>query len=276
MKAIIKSIQLKKMKNGNSYFKVSLYDEFNNYIGSFGSDAISDAVSFRTELFGIMGACNCYDLLNLSNNDKSEKEIIYYSNNTGVKFLRNKKDYYLYQLSNGNYICEKIDPATEDLLNNTNVIDHSYGKIESISSKSGVFMTRIDSESSSISYLTGQIYYGFEYLWGKGEYNLDGIVTASNSYKTFVESILTFYETSDLLKLNGNQVEKYPIVDVVLDKNDNVIGIGCEKTNFMLYKTDDSYEISDDPNLDLSRYIHRENSNKLLKKKSFFSFFHKN
>ena len=77
MKAFIKEIKLIKLYNNHSYFKVKLEDEYGNKIGTFGKK-ISNAIDFRTELFVIMSACNCFNLLKILLNNPQTKEVIEY------------------------------------------------------------------------------------------------------------------------------------------------------------------------------------------------------
>lgn len=63
--AYISSIKFIRKDTDNCYWELILVDENNNYIGSFGESYITDSINFRRQTFGILSACNCFDLLRL-------------------------------------------------------------------------------------------------------------------------------------------------------------------------------------------------------------------
>lgn len=73
MKAIIKKIELKKFIN-NYYFKITLTD-INGYTFVIDKPFLSDPISFRKQIFGIMTVCNSYDLMKITTDNPVSKKL---------------------------------------------------------------------------------------------------------------------------------------------------------------------------------------------------------
>lgn len=266
MQAFIKSIKLKKTKNRQSYLSASLCDEQGHYIGTFGNSKISDPVNFRTFLFGIMGACDCFDLLKLSANSPKEKEIEYYYLPNDSKIIINENNLALAKHTNGGYFCSKLDPRLERLCE-LKKVPREKGHITHIKSASGVFLIGINSRCGFTNFVTNQIYYGFSYLWGKNENRKqEDIRLASAWFQSFIESVLKLYNTNDILKLNGPSIEKLPSLQAILDNNGSIIALTNTDKTFTLYLQENEYVVTNDPNLDLSEIINKEKTKSLIKR----------
>lgn len=89
MKANVKSIELKKIIN-RYYLKITMESQNREYVVS--NPLISDPINFRRQVFGILSACNCYDLMRLAREIPIRKEVIgYYLEGAGYKILENEK-----------------------------------------------------------------------------------------------------------------------------------------------------------------------------------------
>ena len=264
MQARIKSIKLKYTKDHQPYLIATIYDEQEKFIGTFGSEKISDPINFRTFLFGLMTSSNCFDLLRLSSDKPKEKEIEYYHFDNDNKIIINQKNQALMKHKNGTYICQPLDPRFKRLCELTG-IPKRQGHITHIKSASGVFMIGIQGQLFYTNFVTNQIYYGFSYLWGQRDYNQEDILLASTFYTSFIESILKLYNTNDILKLNGKP-EKFPKINAILNKSGEIVALQNTDLTFTLYEQNQEYFVSNNPNLDLTELTSQEKPKSLLKK----------
>lgn len=143
MEAVINKVELKKIFN-RYYFKITLTDINGcNYV--IDKPFISDPISFRRQVFGIMSACGSYDLMRLATDNPISKNFIgYYIN--GLKVLENEKnEWFLFDSKTDEYVCEltnEVRKKTMDI-----IIERAgrewgikaKGTINSITSRSGVF-----------------------------------------------------------------------------------------------------------------------------------------
>ena len=245
MEAIIKSIKLKRILN-RYYFNIEVQDIEGNYY-NIDKPLLSDPVSFRKQVFGIMAACNQFDLLRLGSDNPIYKEVTgYYSN--GLQILEDEKGKcFLPNKKTAVYCCEDMNQSVKELFNiavSRRLPDISVdkGKIESIRSASGVWNIFFNGDGVGTFMQTfGQIYYGFGYPINIGSTeNKEGIKRASISYQSFVLSIMKFYEVNDLLELAG-KVDNYPVVDITVDKN-RIVNITSLETG-MGFSIGKNYEI---------------------------------
>lgn len=222
MEAIIKKIKLKSLLN-KYYFSLEI-QSIDGKVYHIDKPLLSDPISFRKQVFGIMAACNQFDLLRLGNDNPAYKEVIgYYFN--GLQIIENEqKEWFSYDKKRSIYFCEEGSQSVKELFSiavNRKIPDVfiDKGRIESISSGSGVLQIFFKSNGLGTFMNTGQVYYGFGYPIGIGSTeDKEGIKNASLSFQSFILSIMKFYGVDDLLKLSG-RVDKYPIVDITVDKN---------------------------------------------------------
>lgn len=73
MKAVIKKVELKRIVN-KYYFKITLSDD-NGNIFVIDKPFLSDPINFRKQVFGIMAACGCFDLIRLATNNPISKKL---------------------------------------------------------------------------------------------------------------------------------------------------------------------------------------------------------
>ena len=222
MEAIITKIELKRFLK-TYYFALELRDS-NGKAYIIDKPFCNDQIQFRRLVFGIMAACNQFDLLRLGSDSPVYKSVKGYYNN-GLEILENESDeWFSYNKKTGTYFCGKSKQNLKDLYkiaSERNAFDVfvKNGQIESITSGSGVFQMFFNANGIGTFMNTGQIYYGFGDPIGIGDpNNLESVGIATNAFQSFILSIMKFYGVSDLLELSGN-VDKYPLVDITVDKN---------------------------------------------------------
>ncbi len=222
MEALIKEMKLKSILN-RYYFRLQI-QTVDGKVYHVDKPLLSDPINFRKQVFGIMAACNQFDLLRLSSDTPIYKDVIgYYSN--GLQIIENEQNkWFSYDKKQSAYFCDESSQRVKELFStaiNRRIPDVSIdkGSIESISSGSGVLQIFFKSNGLGTFMNTGQVYYGFGYPIGIGSTeDIEGIRIASLSFQSFILSIMKFYDVDDLLKLSG-RVDKYPIVEVTFDKN---------------------------------------------------------
>jgi len=241
MDAFISSMEFIKENENDCYWKVTLVDENNNYIGTFGDSKITDPVNFRKQTFGILSACNCFDLLKLSSSNPQKLPVYYMERKfNGINSIVNKNGQ---SLKLGHHGMYEINKAWNFFNKNKEIKQYEIGEIESIESRSGVFVVSVCSGCSVNSFMTGSVYWGFGYPLTQENMNEDYIRDASKLYLSFIEGILKLYNTNDLMKLNGNEVSEYPMVIVKTDEKGNITSIGNKDTGFELMTDGISYII---------------------------------
>jgi len=242
MDAYISSIEFIRKDKDNCYWKIILVDENNNYLGTFGDSNITDEVNFRKQTFGILSACNCYDLLKLGSSNPELFPIFfkekYYG---GVDYIVNKSGKKMILEENGYYDLKK---AWNFFNKNKEIKKYEVAEIESIKSQSGVFNILLTNEHFSIFYVTGSVYWGFGYPLSEENMNEKYIKEASKLYTSFIECILDFYDTNDLLKLSKKENLEYPKVTVDIDDFGKITSIGSSKTGLTLTQNENSYLIT--------------------------------
>lgn len=249
MKAIIKKIELKKMMN-KPYLKITMESKKKEYIVS--NPFINDSINFRKQVFGMLSACNCYDLMKLSRKEPISQEATgYYFKGKGYRILESKdRKWFSFNEKKGIYSCQKADESTKNLIRmaqeqNISKVETHDGSIESIMSRSGVFSILFQSKYSGASCMTtGQIYWGFGKPINIGNNATESEKIASaKMFTSFIVSLLEFYDKDDLLKIGGD-VEVYPEVEITLDHRNRVKSIQNINTGlgFCIGK---SYEIID-------------------------------
>lgn len=250
MKAIVKSIELKKIIN-RYYLKIAMESQNREYVLS--NPLINDPINFRKQVFGILTACNCYDLMRLAREVPKSKEAIgYYFEDRGYKILENEKgQWFSLNQKTRIYSCEKADESTKKLIetaqkHNISKVTVNEGTIESIKSGSGVFSILFQNKHGLSSFLsTGQVYWGFG-----NPINIGNNATESEKldsakvFTSFIVSIMKFYQKSNLLELGGD-IEKYPEVEIELNHSNKVklIKNAATGAGFRIGK---DYEIIDD------------------------------
>lgn len=240
MEAYIKSIKYVKVSKFFGYFKVTLIDQNANYLGTFGNLNFGDPENFRKETFGILSACNCYDLLTLGGKSVIPLEVSVENDEfEKVKSITNKSGITLYKTSPMMYEIKK-----DFLYNLKNHEKELKMNIDGIISKSGTFEIFLIGKSFGTFYTTGSIYYGFGYpFYTPEELDKDGLLISMVQFQTFITSILKLYKTDDLLKLNRKEPEFYRKVSVLLDESGKVIALGNEETDMYIVETEEKYEI---------------------------------
>ena len=244
METLIRSIELKKLDNGNCYWELTLIDEQGNFIGKFGNQNINDAINFRKQTFGILSACNCFDLVRLgSSNPKYLPILIKEKKFGGVEYISSigGKNFKL-----GENCQYEITKSWNIFNKNKEMKKYTIGQIERIVSQSGVFTIWLRTENYMTFFNTGQIYYGFGYPLPASSENLDEnyINQSALIFKTFIEGILEIYGTKDLLKLSENKEIEYPKISVNVDEKGNILSIGSLTSDYELTENNSSYSIS--------------------------------
>lgn len=241
MEAYISSIKYIKVNKFYGYFKVTLLDKEGNLIGYFGNEELSSPEAFRIETFGILTACNCFDLLRLGGEEIKPLEV-------WMKYdFRREKVLYI-KNNNG------ITLDTDDLFYQTNKeIFHKFRKnknekkvkIKKIVSESGTYIMYLYGEHCRTCFVPGNLYYGFGYplTFKKNEVNAEGYLRTVLQYFFYIKNILKFYRTDDLMTLNRKRPSIYRKVSILLDENDEIYAIGNEETNMYLVIKEGKYEI---------------------------------
>lgn len=247
MKAIIKSIELKKMVN-RYYLKVTMESQGREYFLS--NPLLSDPINFRKQVFGILSACNCYDLMTLAREEAVPQPATgYYFQGKGYKILENEiGQWILFNEERRRYSCEKADEYTKDLIklaqeHNISNITIDNGTIESIASRSGAFSILFQNERGIGSFFTtGQIYYGFGHPINIGNSaSKSEKLESAKTFTSFIVSLMKFLRTDDLLKLGG-KIEEYPKVEITLNHSNKVTSIRNPATGLGL-SIGQNYEI---------------------------------
>ena len=244
MDAVIKKIKLKKLLS-KYYFSLELHAvDGNVYVVD--KPFLSDPVNFRKQVFGIMAACNQFDLLKLGSDSPVYKEVTGYY--LGVpRLFENEKGYtFGSKIDSSIYFYDKMEPNLKKEFHLAADINREVligkGKIERISSASGALIIFFSGEHYSYSMVSnGQIYYGMGYPIIIGSTSDKKIVMESSlSYQSFILAIMKFYEVDDLLELSGN-VNNYPTVNITVD-NGKVVNITSLETG-MGFSIGKRYEI---------------------------------
>ena len=142
MEAIITKIDLKRFLK-TYYFALELRDS-NGKAYIIDKPFCNDEIQFRRLVFGIMAACNQFDLLRLGSDSPVYKSVKGYYNN-GLEILENESDeWFSYNKKTGTYFCGQSLQNLKDLYkiaSERNAFDVfvKNGQIESITSGSGVF-----------------------------------------------------------------------------------------------------------------------------------------
>nr|MDE6142343.1 hypothetical protein [Bacilli bacterium] len=230
----ISSIKLCKIDEENSYFEVELIDEFGKKVGVFGSPYITDSVNFRREVFGILLASGINDFLKLGGVEEPTIPITFKCNSRNVvASIHNSKGETFHLNGEGIY---KTEPTIQD---NQEI---SFGNVTGIISEINALNMTIENEHFHTHYPTGNLYYGFGYPLISSSSNPELIAHACNHYKEYIENILDFLGTDDLLRMAGEPI-KFPKVLIERDSTGNIIAIGQKEQECHLRITDNNYKI---------------------------------
>lgn len=249
MKAIIRKIELKKMLN-KYYLKVTMESQGKEYVLS--NPLLGDPINFRKQVFGILSACDCYDIMKLGRENPTPQPATgYYFENGGYKIFENKiGQWFLFNNKVGRYSCEKADEDIKKLIQkaqeyNISTVTVNKGTIESITSRSGVFNILFQAESGIGScFTTGQVYWGFGAPINIGNQASESEkMESAKNFTSFIVNIMKFCRADDLLKLGG-EVEKYPEVEMALNHSNKVTSITNSTTGLGL-GIEKNYEILD-------------------------------
>lgn len=245
MKALLKKVELKKFINGY-YFNIELID-FNGKTHVLNKPFLSDPISFRKQVFGIMSAIGSYDLMKFTTDNPSAKKVFGYYLNS-LEIIENEKHEWLtYDSNREEYICKKADNNKKDLfkfLIDRKILVGSIeeGKISSILSQSGVFQLLFQGVGSSTFYTTNQLYYGFGYPLDIGfNDNINDTKKSAKNFVSFIVSLMKFYGIKDLLHFGGN-IERLPIVEMTLNNNE-IISLTNLDTGIGLFIIDKQYVV---------------------------------
>lgn len=237
MQAVIQKLELKKIKNRH-YIKIELIDE-NGVKRNIDNPLLSDEISFRKLVFGILSACNCYDLMRLATNNPNHKKIIGYCQN-GLQILQNENNEWLsLDRYSSQYICKKPSRKTrkvfEMLIKQKKFnIDKEEGVIESIVSESGTFQLLFTSKLGTTFFLTGQIYYGLGYPIDIGyDITPSNELKSAKMFTSFIVSLMKLYGINDLLKFGGN-INNLPIVEISINNDNKITSITNQTTGMGL------------------------------------------
>lgn len=251
MEALIRKIELKRLLS-NYYLKIELSDlEGNTYI--VGNPFLSNPVQFRRQLFGVMCACNNFDLMKLATDNPIPKNVIGYYKDKLLILENANKDWLKYDAEKSLYVCQKRDKKLKQMLEqlielNLSDMDISLGVITNVISESGVFLVPFWNKNRRTCFSTGQIYYGFGHpLYIGDENNIKDTQIAAKMFTSFIVSIMRFYGLSDLLLLGGN-IEKYPQVEIKINAKNEVEEITNPETGAGL-AINNEFEVIDSSSL---------------------------
>ncbi len=243
MEAIVKKIELKKILS-KYYLKITMESEKKEYILS--NPLLNDPINFRKQVFGILSACNCYDLMKLGRDNPIPKPAIgYYLQGRGYKIFENEKgEWFTFYEKTGRYSCRKADEATKKLIkmaqqNKISAVSIEKGTIEKIISESGTFQILFKREQGGGSFhLAGQIYYGFGHPIHIGDNACESEkIDSAQTFTSYIVNLMKFCREEDMLKLGG-EVERYPKVEIMLDHSNKIktitnavtgLGLGIER-----------------------------------------------
>lgn len=224
MQAIIQKLELKKFLN-RCYLRIELLDE-NGVKRNLENPFLSDDINFRKQVFGILCACNSFDLMKLATNNPKQRKMIGYYQNV-LQILENENEEWLsLNRKTGLYRCKKTDKKTRaifDTLIERKMfnLNKEEGLIKSIVSQSGTFQLQFTCKSSSTNFTTGQIYLGFGYPLIGTDANPSDVAFSAKKFTSFIVSLMKLYGINDLLKFGGN-INNLPVVEIELN-NDNKI-----------------------------------------------------
>ena len=245
MQAVIQKLELKRILN-RCYLRIELLDE-NGVKRSLDNPFLSDDINFRRQVFGILSACDSFDLMKLAANNPNQRKMIGYYQN-GLQILENENGEWLsLNKETGLYICKKPDKKTRkvfDMLIEQNMFngDKEEGVIEGILSQSGTFQLLFNCKFGATYFTTGQIYYGFGYPLTVGtNANPSDVALSAKKFTSFIVSLMKLYGINDLLKFGGN-IDKLPVVKIELN-NDNKITSITNQTTGMGLAIGTEYEI---------------------------------
>ncbi len=254
MKAEIKKIELNKLMN-REYFKIILESQKKELILS--NPLMSDPINFRKQVFGILTACNCYDLMRLATeNPIRPKAIGYYCKGAGYRILENMDGkWLLLDPKKGMYLYKNAENETKELIKaaekeHIDTISMDEGTIESIMSASSIFSILFKGNGgTSSSMQTGQLYYGFGSPINIGNNaSQNKKLKSAKMFKSFIVCLMKLFNEKDLLKLGGN-IEKYPEVEITLDHTNKVSSIRNPITG-LGFSIGKSYEIIDNNSIE--------------------------
>lgn len=93
-------------------------------------------------------------------------------------------------------------------------------------------------------FTTGPVYYGFGFPLGEYSIDQDYLQKSLKQFQAFIENILKFYKTTDLLKMNGSKNLEYPLIEVELNDNSDIIAIGNIENDLFLEEIENGYTMS--------------------------------
>lgn len=243
MKVLLKNIKYKKVDKTHSYWILNFVDCHGNLVETIDMPKLSSSVDFRYQTYGILAACNCYDLLRIfTNSPNLLKVYIPKDDSNKVEYIKNSHNA-IFSFKEDKYVLEHNHNILKIAHKHPNELS---GQIESITSESGTFAISIATENFKRTFLTGQVYYGFgtplnEHINLNEKHEL----LAADMFKTFIEAILKLYQVDDLLGLAKTEYVEYPIVDLEYDEQGKPQYLGCEETGIYLQINENSYAIED-------------------------------
>lgn len=217
MKAAIRKLELKKIMNRH-YIKIELADE-KGIPRMVNNSVLSDDIHFRKLVFGILSACNCYDLMRLATSNPNCKKMVGYYQH-GLRILENDhKECLTFDEKNCEYTCKKMNRKTRELIDMVVEYkefhcDKEEGIIECITSQSGTFQLLFTCKAGSTFFTTGQIYTGFGYpLSTRTPVHPDNEAKSARMFTSFIVSLMKLYGVQDLLQFGG-VIDQLPEVEI--------------------------------------------------------------
>lgn len=213
--------------NNNLYWKITLIDEQENVLGTFGDEIYCDDINFRKQTFYIMKILNNWDLLKLDGLQKAFPVLV---DNpfSRINYVAN---------SNGNYL--NFDYQTGEVLSGSgcDVSRFIPKKISSLISRSGVLMAGITDGCSGRHVSGDKSYLGFAPIYSCQQ-NKELEICGARCFKEFICGILGLCNINELIHSNN-----YPEVSVEFDFNGNIIAIGDIEGNEYIHITENGYEL---------------------------------
>lgn len=233
MIAKIKNIKLCPKENG-AYWLITIVDQNDCEIGSFGISEKDDPINFRTETFGIMQILNKMNLFELCNK-KIEIPILVKRDFLYVESIANTEGDFFSVDKNGNISSGKIE----------NLSEYEPATIVGFESQSGVLALKIKRNYTIQYFQVPSVYLGFKLIHDfRVEENVE--LESAKRFMYTIYNILRVCKINDLLPQNDRDVI-YPQISIVIDSNEKIQSIGNLEENHWLNDEEEKYTLSKEP-----------------------------
>ena len=226
----IKNIKLQYTNEG-AYWLITIVDQNDYEIGTFGTSDKDDAINFRMQTFGLMKILNKMNLFDLGNLSL-KFPILVKRSAVFIESIANAHGYFFAVDKEANMNFGKTDDLTE----------YETANITKFESGSGVLALKIENDYSMQYFQFPNVYLGFKPLYNFNidkKFELDG----ANRFMYTVCSVLKLCNITDLLPQNDTIID-YPQIYYVLDDNGQIQSIGNLEQNCWLNNEIDEYTLT--------------------------------